>query len=128
MATVQQINDLDKRSRYHRYFSEEFRKQKVDEIDSRLVTVSEVCREYKVSAPSVYKWIYKYSAMRKKQEKLVLESESDTRKIKELRQKIKDLEQALGQKEIQLMFKDKMIEIAEQMYKVDIKKKLGSNP
>lgn len=127
MATLKQFNDLGKQARNHRYFSDEFRRKKVEEIDKRLVTVTEVCREYQVSYTSVYKWIYKYSVMRKKQERLVLETESDTRKIKALEQKIKDLEQALGQKEIQLMFKDKMIEIAEDMYKVDIKKKLGSS-
>jgi len=34
----------------------------------------------------------------------------------------------LGEKEVQLQFKDKMIEIAEEMYGIDIKKKLGTKP
>lgn len=51
---------------------------------------------------------------------------SDSQKIKDLQAKIKELEQLVGQKQIQLEFKDKMIEIAEEMYRVDIKKKLGS--
>ena len=51
---------------------------------------------------------------------------SDAHKIKELKKKIEELERLVGQKQIQLEFKDKMIEIAEEMYKVDIKKKLGS--
>jgi hypothetical protein len=51
---------------------------------------------------------------------------SDTRKIKELKARIKELEQMVGQKQIQLEFKEKMIELAEQMYNVDIKKKLGT--
>jgi hypothetical protein len=51
---------------------------------------------------------------------------SDARKIEELRKRIKELEQLIGQKQIQIEFKEKMIELAEQMYQVDIKKKLGS--
>jgi hypothetical protein len=51
---------------------------------------------------------------------------SDTNKIKELQAKIRELERLVGQKQIQLEFKEKMIEIAEEMYHIDIKKKLGS--
>lgn len=112
--------------KYNRYFSEGFKRKKVEEIEKNLSTVSEICREYQVSSVSVYKWVYKYSAMRKKGEKQVVESESDTRKLRELKEKIKELERIIGQKQIQLDFKDKMIELAEQEYKLDIKKKLGS--
>ena len=51
---------------------------------------------------------------------------SDAHKIKELRKKIEELERLVGQKQIQIEFKEKMIEMAEEMYRVDIKKKLGS--
>jgi hypothetical protein len=51
---------------------------------------------------------------------------SDAHKIKELKKKIEELERLVGQKQIQLEFKEKMIELAEEMYQVDIKKKLGS--
>jgi transposase len=112
--------------RIPRYFSESFRQARVREIERNLVTVTGVCREYEVSKSAVYKWIYKYSTFRKRQIRQIIEPMSDTQKIKELRAKIKELEQLVGQKQIQLEFKDKMIEIAEEMYRVDIKKKLGS--
>ena len=51
---------------------------------------------------------------------------SDSKKIEDLKARIKELEQMVGQKQIQLEFKDKMIELAEERYKVDIKKKFGS--
>lgn len=111
-----------------RYFSESFRRLKVAEIDRNLTTVSLVSREYEVSRRAVYKWIYKYSAYRKKQIRQIIEPMSDAHKIEELRNKIKELEQLVGQKQIQLEFKEKMIELAEEMYKVDIKKKFGSKP
>lgn len=109
-----------------RYFSESFRRQKVQDIERNLTTVSMVSREYAVSRRAVYKWIYKYSAFRAKQVRLIIEPMSDAHKIEELRKRIQELERLVGQKQIQLEFKDKMIELAEEMYRVDIKKKVGS--
>ena len=115
-----------KTSRQVRFFSESFKKGKVHEIERNLITVLQVSKEYEVTTTAVYKWLYKYSHFRKKQIRQIIEPMSDSRKIDELRAKIKELEQLIGQKQIQLEFKDKMIEIAEQIYKIDIKKKLGS--
>jgi transposase len=109
-----------------RYFSESFRKAKVREIERNLITVLEVSREFEVTPAAVYKWLYKYSTLRAKQLRQIVEPMSDAHKIKELRKKIQELERLVGQKQIQLEFKDKMIELAEEMYQVDIKKKLGS--
>jgi transposase-like protein len=113
-------------NRLIRYFSENFKKQKVREIERNLVSVLEVSREYDVSTTAVYKWLNMYSAFRTRQVRQIIEPMSDTRKIKELKARIKELEQMVGQKQIQLEFKEKMIELAEQMYNVDIKKKLGT--
>jgi transposase-like protein len=113
-------------NRLIRYFSENFKKQKVREIERNLVSVLEVSREYDVSTTAVYKWLNMSSAFRTRQVRQIIEPMSDTRKIKELKARIKELEQMVGQKQIQLEFKEKMIELAEQMYNVDIKKKLGT--
>jgi hypothetical protein len=64
--------------------------------------------------------------MAKKQVKQVVEAKSDTRKIQLLEDRIKELERIIGQKQLLIDFQDKMIEIAESTYEVDIKKKLGS--
>ena len=64
--------------------------------------------------------------MAKKQVKQVVEAKSDTQKIRALEERIKELERIVGQKQLLLEFKDKMIEIAESDYGVDIKKKVGS--
>ena len=114
------------RSRQNRYFSEDIKKKIVRDLEKNLIRISEVCQTYQVSRTSVNRWIYKYSAMAKKQHKQIVESKSDTKKIKALQERIKELEQAVGQKQLMIDFKDKMIELAEQRYNVDIKKKLGS--
>jgi len=108
-----------------RFFSEEFRKQKVKEIERNLLSISELCKEYELSRTSIYNWIYKYSTMQKKGEIIRVETESDTRKLLELKERIKELERIVGQKQILIDFQAKVIELAEEEYKVDIKKKLG---
>ena len=126
MANLQNYEGLHDQVRPNRYFSEALKRKKVKEIESNLVSIGEICKEYKVSRTSVYRWIYKYSAMRKKQERQIVESKSDTIKIKQLKERVKELEQIIGQKQILLDFKEKMIETAEEKYGVDIKKKFGS--
>ncbi len=55
----------------------------------------------------------------------IVETESDTRKLKELKEEIKELHRIIGEKQILLDFQTKLIERAEKEYKVDIKKKLS---
>ena len=114
------------KSRHIRYFSTDIKKKIVRDLERNLVSVSEVCKVHQVSRTSVYRWIYNYSGMAKKQHKQVVEPKSDTAKIKALEERIKELERIVGQKQLAIDLKDKMIEIAEQRYNVDIKKKLGS--
>jgi transposase len=116
----------EKKSLRTRYFSEEFKKNKVKELERNLVSIGDISRTYNVSRTSIYKWVYKYSIMAKKNVKQIVEAKSDTNKIRILEERIKELERLVGQKQILLEFKEKMIEIAETTYGVDIKKKLGS--
>jgi len=115
-----------RRVRQNRYFSEEFKKRKVKEIENNLTKVSEVSKTYDVSSTAVYKWIYKYSTHRKKQVKQIVEDMSDTKKIKELQARIKELEQMVGRQQMDIDFKEKMIDIAEVHYGIEIKKNSDS--
>jgi len=117
-----------KSTRVHRYFSEDFKKKKVEELDKRLITLSELCRQYEVSNTAVYKWIYKYSLMRKKGIKMVVEAKSDTAKIQALKQHIAELEQLLGQKQFEVDFMNKQMEIVSEKYGIDFKKKASGKP
>jgi len=128
MATIEDYQKLSSRERRNRYFSEDFKRRKVREIDQNIATIAEICREYQVSNVAVYKWIYKYSIMRKKGVKQIVESKSDTRKIQQLKDQIKELERIIGQKQLLIDFQQKAIELAEQEYKIDIKKKFGDKP
>lgn len=123
MASLDEFEKLTVRERQNRRFDEEFKRRKVSEIERGITSVSEIRREYQVSHSAVYAWIYKYSRTRKKQERMVVEAMSDTRKITALKEKVKELEQIVGQKQIQIDFFGRMIEIAEEKYGIEIKKK-----
>jgi transposase len=125
MATIRQFK-LSEADRRRRHFSEEFKIQKVRELERKECTIADICKEYEVSEVAIRRWKYKYSTKFKKITRLIVESESDTKKIQALKLQIADLERMLGQKQIQLEFKEKMIELAEEIYGVDIKKKLES--
>ena len=125
MATRQQF-ELSTDERRKRTFSEEFKKQKVKEIERKQTTVLEVSKAYQVRANNVYKWIDKYSLKDKNGVRLVVEMESETKRVLALLQKVAELERIVGQKQIVIDFQEKMIELAEQEYNVDIKKKFDS--
>lgn len=114
--------------RRRRTFSEEFKKGKVREIEMGILRVSEVCHQYEVSDVAVYRWISKFGTMKDKKERLIVESKSDTVKLLELKKKVANLEQIVGQKQIVIDFQEKMIELAEEHYHVDIKKKFTTKP
>ena len=125
MANLKEYEKLTVKERQNRYFSEDFKRKKVSELDRNLTTIAELCREHQVSAPAVYKWIYAYSTMRKKGLRQVIEAKSDGQKIKALREEMKELQRIIGEKQIKLDFQERLISLAEREYRVDIKKKLS---
>lgn len=122
MATRNQFKQ-SAAERRRRVFSDEFKQKKVREIEQKITTIAEVSRQYEVRDTSVSKWLMKYGSKHMKGVRTIVESESDTVKLMELRAQIAELERIVGQKQVQLDFKDKMIELAEETYGVDIKKK-----
>jgi transposase-like protein len=97
------------------------------EIERGISRVNEVCKQYEVSATSVYNWIAKYGSS-KKEAKMVVETDSDTQELLRLKKQVAELERVIGQKQILIDFKDKMIELAEETYGVEIKKKFSTQP
>jgi len=127
MATREKF-ELSTAERRRRIFSEEFKKQKVREIEQKQTTIAEVSKAYQVRYNNVGKWIKKYSTIYKKGVRLVLEMESETKKLIILQARIAELERIVGQKQLTIDFQAKMIELAEQSYGIDIKKKAEIKP
>ena len=111
-----------KRVQKNRFFSEQLRKKIVHEYETGKMTVLELSRFYSVSTTSIYKWIVKYSNYEKQSIQIVEMKGSSTNRIKELEQKVKELERIVGVKQIKIDFLEKMTEISKEEYGVDLKK------
>ncbi len=127
MATRQQFKQSGSERR-RRHFSEEFKQKKVREIEQKSTTIAEVSRQYDVRQNNVSRWMAKYGKNYMKGARIIVESDSDTTKILLLKTQVAELERIIGPKQVQLDFKDKMIELAEEAYGVDIKKKFDPKP
>ena len=106
-----------------RTFSEEFRRKKVWEIENKLTTVSKVSRDFKVSRSGIYYWIRKYSKYYQPSVKVVFQMDSEEEKTKKLQSRIDELERALGRKQMELDYLNKLIELESKRLGEDLKKK-----
>lgn len=112
--------------RKQRVFSEQIRRKAVKEFRSGTYTAKELADLYHCSLQTIYNWIYKYSPGDSPQVNVVEMSESTDKKVKDLHDKIARLERALGQKQIKVDFLEKMIDLAEDEYNLDVKKSSSS--
>jgi transposase-like protein len=110
--------------RPQRRFSEAIRKQVVRDIEVGKASVLEASRELSVAQSTVYKWVYRYSRYLEKNQVMVVEDKSESYRTKELEKRLKEAEAALGRKQMEVEFLNKMMEIIEEKYIPGIKKKL----
>jgi len=105
-----------------RVFSEEVKKKIVRDIEKGKCSVSEASRELLVCDQSIYNWIYRYSIYLQKNKLLVVENKSEAYRSKELEKHILELEAALGRKQIENDLLNKVIDLANEEYRTDLKK------
>lgn len=111
-----------------REFSEQIRRKAVKEFRSGKHTAKELADLYHCSPNTIYRWIYKYSPGDSPQVNVVEMSDSTDHKVKDLNDKIATLERALGQKQMKVDFYEKLLELAEKEYDLDLKKSSFSKP
>ena len=111
-----------KRVKRYRRFSEDFKLKIVNGYESGEFTVSEMGKMYDISRQVIYRWIYKYSKYNKQSIQVVEMKDSQAHKMKQLEARIKELEQAVGQKQMNIDYLEKMIDLAKEHYDIDIKK------
>lgn len=116
------MNKTGKRINRIRKFSEDFKLKLVKEYEQGYRSVPELEKFYEISNATIYSWIYKYSKYNKKSIQVVEMKDSQTHKIKQMEARIKELERAVGQKQMNIDFLEKMIELAKEEFNIDIKK------
>lgn len=112
--------------RQRRIFSVTLKKQIVKEIESGKMSVIRASREYSTSTISIYRWIEKFSHNLQRGTVLIMQNKSEANNKDDLFKKIKELEAALGRKQLELEVKDKIIEFASAELGIDIKKKFDT--
>ena len=95
-------------------------------LEERQVTVKQLSRIYEVSETAIYKWIRKYSIKLCPREKLVVEKESEVAKTLALMKQVAELERIVCQKQLQVDYLKKLIELIDQEIGGDMKKKFES--
>jgi transposase-like protein len=109
-------------------FSEAIKKEMVITIEKGKQTVLEVSRELGTSEQTIYRWIYRYSRYLSKNKVMVVEDKSEGFRTKELEKRLKEAEAALGRKQMEVDFLNKLIDLASEEYKTDLKKSLINRP
>jgi transposase len=109
-----------------RYFSESARRAIVEELDESKIGISEASRLYKVSVNSLYKWLRKYSRLYQKKLVQVVEHQSESLRRKALEEQVGELERLLGQKQVEVEYWKKLVEVANETLGLDLKKNFDS--
>lgn len=119
---------LSKKSklRTRRIFSDTFKRQKVKELEQGLFSVTELSKLYQVSCRSIYRWLHKYSINHQKGITQVVQMESESHKTKQLLKRLAELERIVGQKQLQIDYLEKLVQIGSAELNIDIKKNFGT--
>ncbi len=105
-----------------RRFSLQVKQSTVKDIEKGVYTVLEASRDLQVKAQTIYNWVYKYSSYIRKNKVLIVEDKSEASKTLALENRLKEVEAALGRKQMELDLLNKMIELAGDELKMDLKK------
>lgn len=108
--------------KYNRTFSDEFKKSVVKDLEKGIVKIKDICELHNVTRVSVYRWLYLFSNT-PKGAKTVVQMESEAQKTKELYDRVSKLERVIGQKQLEIDYLSKLIEISSEELGFDLKKK-----
>jgi len=109
-----------------RIFSEAVKKRAVKDLVEKRTTIRALTREHLVCPQTIYNWLYKYSPLHQSKCTLVVQMESEEQKNHDLRQRIADLERIVGQKQLELDFLNKLLEVGSNELGFDLKKSFSS--
>jgi len=112
--------------RKQRKYSEEFKRKIVADFESGRFSVLQLEKLHGVRGQIIYRWIYKFSTFNQQGTRIVEMKESSNKKMKELEARVKELERAVGRKQIKIDYLEKMMEIAKEELDIDIKKNFGT--
>lgn len=111
-----------------RIFSEALKKRIVKDLLSKRQTIKAITLEHQVTYQTVYRWLYKYSPYHEPKCTLVVQMESEEQKKYELQLRVSELERIIGQKQLEIDFLNKLLEVGSKELGFDLKKSFSSPP
>ena len=114
--------------RDRRIFSEDLKKKVVKDLVNKRCTIKSLMAEHQVSANTVYRWLYKYSHHHEQKCTLVVQMKSEAAKNSELQQRLAELERIVGQKQLEIDFLNRLLEIGSTELGFDLKKSFRPPP
>jgi transposase len=109
-------------NKYNRNFSEQFKKEKVKDLLDKRISIKQLCDLWQISRVTAYNWLYKYSPHHSAGTKMVVQMESEAHKTLQLLQRVAELERIVGQKQLEIDFLNKLMEVATEELGYDVKK------
>lgn len=100
-------------------YSAELKRRIVEDIENGRMSIAEARKEYGMNKASISLWLSEYG--RYKPKRSIVEVV-----MKDEKEKIAELEQALADAHLKIRFYDKLIGIADKEYKTDLKKTIGT--
>lgn len=110
----------------HLRYSMAFKQKIVSEIENGIYKISDASRVYNVSDVSIYAWLRQFGKGHLFNHIVRIQMRDEADRIKELEQEKKKLESALAQAHLKIITLESTIECAEELYKVNFKKKSGT--
>lgn len=112
--------------RERRIFSADVKKKAVKDLTSKRTTIKALMTEHQISHQSVYQWLYKYSPYHEQKCTLVVQMKSEENKNSELQKRVAELERVVGQKQLEIDFLNKLLEVGSWELGFDLKKNFNT--
>jgi transposase len=114
--------------RGRRIFSEELKKKAVKDLVGKRTTIRSLMNEHQVSHQTIYTWLYKYSPHHEQKCTLVVQMKSEESKNQDLCARVAELERVVGQKQLEIDFLNKLLEVGSSELGFDLKKNFSTPP
>jgi transposase-like protein len=113
-----------KRSR-NRY-SVAFKMQVADEVENGLLSIAEAVKLYAIPGKAtVWEWVKQYGINAKLNKAVYVMSGNEEKELLRLRKENRRLQKALDDSQIKMLALESLIEVAEERFHLDLKKKYG---
>jgi transposase len=127
-AVEKKAATFQRNDKINRIFSESFKREKVGLIMQKKLTIKQCCELYQVTRASVYKWLTKYSTDYSKGTKMVVQLDSEASRTIALQARVAELERAVGQKQLELDYLNRLLALLSDELGYDVKKKYAPPP